>query len=152
MSVIEPHVPTPPRLEVPGGLLLCSVALLVGGFVFLLTGILYLVAPESLRDAGFRPDAGRGIRVGGLLAFGAVGALLAWTAWRLIHLGAFAHDVTRGLALSTAAVFVTRLAGGGAGSSFNWIGVCAAAAVAFYLNLPSVRALFRRDGGRATLV
>ena len=123
--------------------MLCSIALLLGGFVFLLTGILFLVAPDSLRDAGFRQGAGLGIRIVGLLAFGGVGALFAWTAWKLIHLGAFALEVTRGIAVSFAALFVAGIAGGGAGSPFNWIGAFAAAGVAGYLSLPSVRVLFR---------
>ena len=118
-------------------------AQLLGGLAFLLTGILFLVAPESLRDAGFRQEAAPGIRVAGLLAFGGVAALLAWNAWRLIRLEAFALEVTRGMALTTAALFVTRIAGGGASSAFNWLGVLAAVAVAGYLTLPSVRVLFR---------
>ena len=118
-------------------------ALVLGGVVFLLTGILFLVAPEWLRDAGFRQDAALGIRVAGLLAFGGIGALLAWTAWRLIRLGAFALEVTRALALSTAALFVIRIADGGASSAFNWLHILVAVAVAGYLSLPSVRVLFR---------
>ena len=127
--------------------MLCSTALLLGGLAFLLTGILFLVAPESLRDAGFRQDAALGIRVAGLLAFGGVAALLAWNAWRLIRLGSFALEVTRALALTTAGLFVTRIAGGGASSVFNWLGVVAAVAVAGYLTLPSVRVLFRLQRG-----
>ena len=127
-------------------------ALLLEGLAFLLIGIRFLVAPESLRDAGFRQDAALGIRVAGLLAFGGVAALLAWTAWRLIRLGAFALEVTRALALTTAALFVTRIAGGGASSPFNWVGILAAVAVAGYLSLPSVRILFRAPSGRSTRV
>ena len=122
-------------------------AVLVAGLVFLLTGILFLLAPESLRDAGFRQDAALGIRVAGLLAFGGTGALLAWTAWRLIRLGAFALEVTRAVALATAVLFVTRIADGGAGSAFNWLYILAAVAVAGYLSLPSVRVLFRAPSG-----
>ena len=122
-------------------------ALLLGGLTFLLTGVLFLVAPESLRDAGFRQDPALGIRVAGLLAFGGVGALLAWTAWRLIRLRSFALEVTRALALSIAGLLVTRLAGGGTSSVFTWLGVVAAVAVAGYLTLPSVRGLFRLPNG-----
>jgi hypothetical protein len=137
-----PALTTSPR-KARIGLVLCSMAQLLGGLAFLLTGILFLVAPESLRDAGFRQEAALGMRVAGLLAFGGVAALLAWNAWRLIRLEAFALEVTRGMALTTAALFVTRIAGGGASSAFNWLGVLAAVAVAGYLTLPSVRVLFR---------
>lgn len=145
----NPAVPalTTSQRKAPVGLVLCSMALLLEGLTFLLTGILFLVAPESLREGGFRQDAALGIRVAGLLAFGGVAALLAWTAWRLIRLGSFALEVTRALALATAGLFVTRIAGGGASSVFNWLGVVAAGAVAGYLTLPSVRVLFRRQSG-----
>jgi hypothetical protein len=141
-----PALTTPPR-KAPVGLVLCSMALVLVGLVFLLTGILFLVSPESLREAGFRQDAALGIRVAGLLAFGGVAAMLAWTAWSLIRLGSLALEVTRALALATAGLFVTRIAGGGASSVFNWLVVVAAVAVAGYLTLPSVRVLFRLQSG-----
>jgi hypothetical protein len=133
--------------QAPVGLVLCSIALLLVGLVFLLTGILFLVAPESLRDAGFRQDMTLGIRVAGLLAFGGVAALLAWNAWRLMHLRSTALEGTRVLALTIAGLFVTRIVDGGASSVFNWVGVVAAVAVAGYLTLPSVRVLFRAQRG-----
>ena len=97
-------------------------ALLLAALAFFLTGILFLVAPVSLRDAGFRQDPAPVTRVAGLLAFGGIGALFAWTAWSLIRLVSFALKVTRAMALSTAALFVTRIADGGANSVFNpWV-------------------------------
>ena len=138
---------TTSQLKVPVGLMLCSMAQFLVGFAFLLTGILFLVAPASLRDAGFRQDATLGIRVAGLLAFGGVGALLVRNAWRLIHLVSSALEVSRAIALTTAVLFVTRIAGGGASSVFNWLGVVAAVAVAGYLTLPSIRVLFRVQSG-----
>jgi hypothetical protein len=71
---------------VPIGVVICSLTLLFVGLAFLGTGLLFLVAPESLRDAGFGQDVALGSRVVGMVAFGAVAAALAWTAWWLIRL------------------------------------------------------------------
>ena len=117
-------------------------ALLLGGFAILLTGILFLVAPASLHDAGFRRDGTLVIKVAGLLAFGGVGLLFAWNAWGLIRLRAFSFDFARAVALGIAWLAVTRIVGGGS-SVFDWLALVGAGAMAGYLTLPSVRALLR---------
>ena len=124
------------------GLKLCALVLLLGGLVFLVTGILFAIAPEALRDAGFRQDGTPAIRAGGLLMFGGVGVLLTWTAWKLMRLASFAREITRDLALATAVLSVTRLADD-ANSVYDWLGLLWTVAIAGYLSLPSVRALFR---------
>lgn len=135
------------RRTAPVGLWLCTMALLLGGLAFLLTGTRFLVAPGSLGDAGFRPDAPLGVRVAGLLAFGGVAALLAWSAWGLMRRRPFALEVTRALALATAGLLVARLTGDGAGAVADGLGAIAAGAAAVYLSMPSVRRLFRAPRG-----
>ena len=131
------------RRKAPVGLVICAITLLVGGVTFLVFGILLCVAPESLRDAGFRANPTLGIRVAGLLVFGVFGALLAWPAWGLLRLKPFAFEVARGVALAVAGLFVTRIVGGGASVTFNWLALVAAGGMAGYLSLPAVRGLFR---------
>jgi hypothetical protein len=124
------------------GLVLCAMCFLLAGLVFLGVGILFFVAPESLRDAGFRRDPTPGIRVAGLLMFAGAGALLAWPAWGLIRLRPFAFEIARALALALAVLSLTRIVGG-ASYVFDWLVLVAGGAVAGYLTLPSVRALLR---------
>jgi hypothetical protein len=124
---------------------ICSLTLLFVGLAFLGTGLLFLVAPESLRDAGFGQDVALGSRVVGMVAFGAVAAALAWTAWWLIRLRPSAFQQARGLALGLAIAFVIRILRG-EGSVPDWLIVVAAAAMAGYLTLSPVRVLFRQTG------
>jgi hypothetical protein len=127
---------------VPIGVVICSLTLLFVGLAFLGTGLLFLVAPESLRDAGFGQDVALGSRVIIMLAFSAVAAALAWTAWWLIRLSPSAFQKARGLALGLAGAFAIRLLRG-EGSVPDWLIVVAAVAMAGYLTLSPVRALFR---------
>jgi len=136
---------TSPR-KAPAGLVFCSIAFLLFGLVFLVLGVLFLVAPASLRDAGFGQDVTFGGRVVGLLMFAGFGALLAWPAWGLIRFIPFALQIARGLGLAFAALSVKRIANGDASPLFDWPVVVVGLAMAGYLSLPSVRALFRRPG------
>ena len=133
---------TTSRRIVPIGLVLCSAALFLAGLGFLTIGLLFLVAPDWLRDGGFRQDAALGIRVAGLLVFGGVAVLLARTAWWLILLRSSAYEITRGLAVTAALTFVIRI-GRGEGFVLDWPTLVAAVAMAGYLTRPTVRALFR---------
>ena len=139
----EPALNTPPR-TVPVGLLLCAIGQFLVGLGFLLTGILFLFAPASLRDGGFGQDVAFGVRVVALLALGGVAMLLARDAWGLIRLRPSALERMRALALSSIVVFAIRLVRGEATWPIvDWLIILAAVAVAGYLTLPSVRVLFR---------
>jgi hypothetical protein len=116
--------------------------LFVVGLALFGTALLFLVAPASLRDAGFGQDVALGSRVVMMLAFGGVAAALAWTAWWLIRLRPSAFQQVRGLALGLAGAFVIRILRG-EGSVPDWLIVVAAVAMAGYLTLSPVRALFR---------
>jgi hypothetical protein len=67
------------------------------------------------------------------------------TAWWLIRLRPSAFQQTRGLALGLALAFVIRILRG-EGSVADWLIVVAAVAMAGYLTLSPVRALFRQAG------
>ena len=127
----------------PVGLVLCSVVLLLIGLAILVPGVLFVVAPESLRDAGFGQGLPLGRRLLGLLFFGGVGALFAWQALGLITFRPFALDITRALAVAFAGLSIVRLYRGEASPAFEWPVVVVSLAMAVYLILPSVSALFR---------
>src|SRR5690349_14577948 len=131
------------RRQPPVGLVLCSGVLFLSGLVFLTFGVLFLVAPTSLRDAGFGQGLPLGRRALGLLMFGGAAALFAWPGWGLIRFIPFAREITRTIAVAFAVLSVTRIYRGEAIAAFDWLVVVVGVAMASYLSLPSVRRLFQ---------
>jgi len=131
------------RRKAPVGLVLCAMALLLFGLWLLGVAIVFLVAPESLRDAGFGQNVTLGNRVAGLLFFAGVAALLAWVAWGLIRLRPSAFENARVLAFGMAVVCVIQIVRDDADSVLYWLTLVPAVAIGGYLSLPSVRALLR---------
>jgi hypothetical protein len=113
------------------------------GVGFLRTGVLFLIASDALRDEGFRVDAPLGNRVGPLIFFGGVGTALVWSGWLLVRLKRVGLDVVRGLAVALGLLFASRLVRGTDQPYLDWTVLASSIAVAGYLSVSSVRAVFR---------
>jgi hypothetical protein len=134
---------TSARRWLVAGVVAAAIPYFLLGFAFLRTGFLYLIAPDALADEGFRQDAPLGTRVAALVFFGGVGAALAWSSWRLVRLKRRGLNVVRGLALALGLLFASRIFRGTDQPYLDWSGLASSIAVAGYLSVSAVRALFR---------
>ena len=131
------------------GIVLSSVPFLLMGLLLMGTGMVFLVAPELLRDQGFRQDASFGVRAAGFLFFGVTGGLFARSGWRLIRRRRRGLGIAQALGLGMVGFFANRILGSGDPSLLNVVGLAASGFTVGYLSVPAVRSLFRGRRGDA---
>lgn len=135
-----------------GGIVVSSVPFFLLGLLLIRTGVLFLLAPELLRELGFLQDASFGVRALGLLFLGGCGGLLAWCGWRLIRLVRRGLSITHAIAFGMIGVFANRIFGEGDPSLLDFTGLATSLFTVGYLSAPAVRSLFRNKGAASESV
>ena len=125
------------------GVLATAIPYVLLGFWLIRTGLLFQVDPDALRDEGFGQNPSLWTRIAGLAFFGGVGAAFVWSGWRLVRLKRRGLDIGRALAVGLGLTSASQLFRRTDEPYLYWTSLATSIAVAGYLSVPSVRALFR---------
>lgn len=131
-----------------GGIVVSSVPFFLLGLLLIRTGVLFLVAPELLREQGFLQGASFGVRALGCLFFGGCGGLLTWCGWRLIRLVRRGLGIAHTIAFGMIGMFANGIFVQGDPSLLDITGLATSLFTVGYLSIPAVRRLFRSPGDR----